>query len=331
MQKRKLGQQGLEVSALGLGCMGMSWAYGAPDEAESMRTLHRAVELGVNFWDTAELYGPFTNEELIGRALKTIPRDKIIIATKFAFTFDSKGEPAELNSSPAHIKKSVEGSLKRLGTDYIDLYYQHRLDPKTPIEDTVGAMADLVKAGKVRYLGLSEVGSGTLHRAHAVHPISALQSEYSLWERGIEEKILPTLRELGIGFVPYSPVGRGFLTGKINSVSDFGKADRRAAYPRFQPENFTHNLKLVEMVKEMAAKYQATPAQVALAWLLNQGDDIVPIPGTKHVKYLEENSQAASLNLPQSAWSELDAALTSFHVVGARYPESLMKMVDPSE
>lgn len=311
--------------------MGMSWAYGKPEDAESIRVLHRALELGVNFWDTAEIYGPFSNEELIGRALKGKARDQVVIATKFAWEFGPGGERTRLNSSPAHIKKTIEGSLKRLGTDYIDLYYQHRLDPNTPIEDTVGALADLVKTGKVRYIGLSEVGPGTIRRAHKVHPISAIQSEYSLWERGVEEKVLPTLRELGIGFVPYSPMGRGFLTGKIQSMDDLEEGDWRRHNPRFQGENLKHNLRIVEEVRKIASAHSATPAQVALAWLLRQGPDIVPIPGTKRVKYLEENAQAASLNLPASAWTELDRHLAAFKTAGTRYPEDALKLIDTTE
>ncbi len=260
MQKRKLGSQGLEVSALGLGCMGMSYAYGHPDDAESLRVLDRALELGINFWDTAEMYGPFTNEELLGRALKGKPRQDVIIATKFAWKFGPKGEQVGLDGSPSHIRQSIEGSLKRLGTDYIDLYYQHRLDPDTPVEETVGALADLVKEGKVRYIGLSEVGPGTIRRAHAVHPLTAVQSEYSLWERGVEEKVLPALRELGIGFVAYSPMGRGFLTGRITCVNDLVESDWRRNNPRFQGENCVRNLKLVEIVKDISAGHGATPS-----------------------------------------------------------------------
>lgn len=331
MQTRKLGTQGLEVPALGLGCMGMSWAYGGRDDNESLRVLRRALELGVNFWDTAEIYGPFTNEELLGRALKEIPRPRVIIATKFAFKIGPKGEMAGLDSSPAHIKESIEGSLKRLGTDYIDLYYQHRLDPNTPIEDTVGAMADLIKAGKVRYIGLSEVGPGIIRRAHAVHPLSVVQSEYSLWERGVEEKVLPALRQLGIGLVAYSPLGRGFLTAKIKSLADLEEADWRRNNPRFVGENFAHNFKLVEVVQEIASAYKVTPAQVALTWVLRQGQDIVPIPGTKRVKYLEENAGAAVVKLPEAAWSALNKVLASFKTAGQRYPEEAMRMLDSTE
>jgi aryl-alcohol dehydrogenase-like predicted oxidoreductase len=250
------------------------------------------------------------------------------IATKFAWRFNEKGQPIELDGSPAHIKKMIDGSLKRLGTDYIDLYYQHRLDPKTPIEDTVGAMADLVRMGKIRHIGLSEVGPGTIRRAHAVHPLTAVQSEYSLWERGVEEAVLPTLRELGIGFVAYSPLGRGFLAGRFKSVNDLEESDWRRNNPRFQAENFQHNMELVRIVKEIAAANDATPAQVALAWLLRQGSEVVPIPGTKQVRYLEENAQTVDLQLPPSAWSALDRALASFKVAGLRYPEAAMRSID---
>ena len=331
MQKRKLGKQGLEVSALGLGCMGMSWAYGKADDAESIRVLHRSLELGINFWDTAEMYGPFRNEELLGRALKGKKRQEIIIATKFAWLFNDKNEATGLDSTPAHIKESIEGSLKRLGTDYIDLYYQHRLDPKTPIEDTVGALAALVKQGKVRYIGLSEVGSGIIRRAHAVHPVTAVQSEYSLWERNLEEKVLPAMRELGFGLVPFSPMGRGFLTGSIKDLKKLDASDWRQNNPRFQVENLEHNFKLVEMVKEIASAHNVTPGQVALAWILRQGKDIVPIPGTTHVRHLEENAKAADLNLPEGAWSAIDKAVASFRTAGERYTDSQMKTIDRTE
>jgi aryl-alcohol dehydrogenase-like predicted oxidoreductase len=328
MQKRRLGRQGLEVSSLGLGCMGMSFAYGPADDAESIRVLSRSLELGINFWDTAEIYGPYKNEELLGRALKNISRRQVIIATKFAFKFSPAGERIGLDSSPAHIKETIEGSLKRLGTDYIDLYYQHRLDPNTPIEDTMGALTDLIKAGKIRYIGLSEVGPGTIRRAHAVYPLTVVQSEYSLWERGVEEKVLPTLRELGIGLVAYSPIGRGFLSGRFKSANDLVESDWRRNNPRFKEDNFNHNLELVSIIKEIAAVNNATPAQIALAWLLKQGQNIVPIPGTKHIKYLEENAQASNLSLPDSAWATLNKKLDSFHTAGSRYPEEMMKFID---
>ena len=330
MHERKLGRQGLQVSTLGLGCMGMSWAYGPADETESLRVLHRSLEIGINFWDTAEIYGPYTNEELVGRALKTVRRDKVMVATKFAFRIEN-GQMAGMDSSPAHIKEAVEGSLKRLGTDYIDLYYQHRLDPATPIEDTVGAMADLVKAGKVRYIGLSEVGPGTIRRANAVHPLTAVQTEYSLWEQGVNKKVLPALRELGIGLVAYSPIGRGFLSGKIRSLDDLSTDDWRRNNPRFQGDNFQHNFRLVEAVRSVAAANNVTPAQVALAWVLREGSDIVPIPGTRHVQYLEENAAAETLTLPDSAWLELEQALASFHTAGLRYPEPAMHALDTTD
>jgi aryl-alcohol dehydrogenase-like predicted oxidoreductase len=331
MHKRKLGRQGLEVSALGLGCMGMSFAYGHPDDAASLRVLRRALDLGISFWDTAELYGPFSNEELIGRMLKEVPRQRVTIATKFAWRFGPHGEQLALDSSPAQVRRSLEGSLRRLGTDHLDLYYQHRLDPAVPIEETVGALGDLVREGKVRFIGLSEVGPAIVRRAHAVHPLSVVQSEYSLWERGVEEKLLPVLRELGIGLVAYSPVGRGFLTGRIKSPEDLEASDWRRSNPRFQPENLAHNLSLVQAVQQIAAAHEATPAQVALAWLLRRGSDIVPIPGTKHVRYLEENAQAVGLALPEEVWGELERALASFAVAGERYPAEALRYIDSSE
>jgi len=331
MEARKLGRQGLEVSALGLGCMGMSWAYGGSDESECIRVIHHALDIGVNFFDTAETYGPFKNEELIGRALKGKRREDVIIATKFAWKFGPNNEQIALDSSPANIKRSVEGSLRRLGTSYIDLYYQHRLDPNTPIEDTVDAMADLVKQGKVRYIGLSEVGPGTIRRAHKVHPLSAVQSEYSLWTRGVEEKVLPALRELGIGLVAYSPIGRGFLTGKIRSINDLSESDWRRNNPRFQGDNFQHNFKLTETIEKVASSYRTAAAQVALRWVLGRGNDIVPIPGTRHIDYLDENVQALDLRLPETVWSDLDRQVRSFRVAGPRYPEAAMKMLDTTE
>ena len=330
LPKRKLGKASpLEVSALGLGCMGMSWAYGPANDAESLRVLHRALELGVNFWDTAEIYGPFVNEELLAKALKQTAREKVVIATKFAWEFNEKGERTKLDSSPAHIKKAVEGSLKRLGTDYLDLYYQHRLDPNTPIEETVGAVADLINAGKVRHLGLSEVGEATIRRAHRTHPITAIQSEYSLWERGVEAKVLPTLKELGIGFVPYSPIGRGFLSGKIQKLEDLDASDWRRTNPRFGEANLKHNLTLVTEVNALAERMGASPTQIALAWLLKQGEFIVPIPGTKRVSYLEENSAAAFLNVSEAQWAPLEAMLKTFHTAGDRYTADMMKLLDP--
>jgi aryl-alcohol dehydrogenase-like predicted oxidoreductase len=326
--KRKLGSQGLIVPSLGLGCMGMSWAYGKPDDEESLRTLRRSVEIGMGFWDTAEIYGPFKNEELLGKALKDVGRDNVIVATKFAWEFGPKGERLGLNSKPAHIKEAVEGSLKRLGTDHIDLYYQHRVDPNTPIEDTMQALADLVKAGKIRYVGLSEAGTETIRRAHAVHPVSALQSEYSLWEKGVEDQILPLLKELEIGFVPYSPMGRGFLTGTFNSTSDFSEGDSRLNGPRFQGENFEHNMRLVEEVRAFAESQSATPAQVTLAWLLRQGENIVPIPGTKRVKYLEQNAASVNLEISEKAWTEFDEKVRSFKTAGTRYAPEQMKLLN---
>lgn len=325
MEKRKLGKQGLEVSALGLGCMGMSFAYGKADEGESLKTLHRSLELGINFWDTAESYGPFLNEELLAKALKG-KRDKVVLATKIAWK-DGKPSPDNLDGSPANVRKAVEGCLRRLGTDHIDLLYLHRKDPKVPIEETVGAMAQWVREGKVKYLGLSEVGPQTLRKAHAVHPLSALQSEYSLWETNVEEKILPTVRELGIGFVPFSPVGRGFLAGELKKPEDFAENDMRRNVPRFQGENFKENLKLVDEVKKLAARKKATASQIALAWLLHQGKDIVPIPGTTKVKHLEENARAAEIRLTADDLSEIKKILGRIRVAGARYGEAMAKMV----
>ena len=328
MQKRTLGKDGLVVSALGLGCMGMSYAYGPADEKESLRVLDRAKELGITFFDTAEVYGPYANEDLLGRWLKNKNRAEVVIATKFGFTWGADGRPNGVDSKPAHIRQSVEGSLKRLGTDYIDLYYQHRLDRETPIEETVGALKELVQAGKIRHIGLSEVGPDTIRRAHKTHPVTALQSEYSLWDRGVEEKILPTLRELEIGFVPFSPLGRGFLSGKMTSLSTLDQNDFRQSLPRFQDENVEHNLQLVTFLQKLAERYAVTPAQIALAWLLRCGNDIVPIPGTKRVNYLEENVKATDVALAESVWTQLDAFLLSFQSKGQRYPESVLKMID---
>jgi len=297
MKTRKLGQ--LEVSALGLGCMGMSEFYGDRDEAESIATLHRALDLGVNFLDTADMYGPFTNEELVGRAICD-RRDQVVLATKFGNVRTAEGGWGGVNGQPEYVKQCCDASLKRLGVDVIDLYYQHRVDPTVPIEDTIGAMAELVQAGKVRYLGMSEAAPATIRRACAVHPITALQSGYSLWSRDPEDEILPTVRELGIGFVPYSPLERGFLTGAFQSPDDLAPDDYRSHSPRFQGENFDKNLALVDRVKEIAAEKGVTPAQLALAWLLGQGDDSVPIPGTKRRKYLEENVAWRSPSPPLS-------------------------------
>jgi aryl-alcohol dehydrogenase-like predicted oxidoreductase len=323
---RRLGSQGLEVSALGLGCMGMSQSYGVPDDRESLATLHRAIELGVTFLDTAEAYGPFTNEELVGRALEG-RRDQVVIATKFGFRFQGN-ELAGTDSRPEHVREVAEASLRRLRTDRIDLLYQHRVDPAVPIEDVVGAMADLVREGKVRFLGLSEAGEATIRRAHAVHPISALQSEYSLWERNLERDIIPVLRELGIGLVAFSPLGRGFLTGTARRAEEYPEGDYRRGDPRFQGANFDANMRAASTVDEIARSRQATPAQVALAWLLARGDDVVPIPGTKRRRFLEENAAAASLRLSAEEVERLDRALPPDAVAGPRYNERMMAFID---
>lgn len=331
MQRRKLGTRGLTVSALGLGCMGMTEVYGAIDDAESIATIHRAIELGVNFFDTAEVYGPYVNEELLGRALGGQfkgKREQVIIATKFGFDLTSKERFSAVDSRPEQVLKVADESLKRLGTDYIDLFYQHRVDPSVPIEDTVGAMAQLVKQGKVRYLGLSEASASTIRRAHAVHPISALQSEYSIWERNLESEIIPLLRELGIGLVPYCPLGRGFLTGAAPRLESTMETDFRRRDPRFQGENYDRNLRLVEEVTAIAKRRGATAAQVALAWVLQKGEDIVPIPGTKRRKYLEENVKAASVELTSEEMRQLDALGAPGEVAGPRYAEPFMKLVD---
>jgi aryl-alcohol dehydrogenase-like predicted oxidoreductase len=337
---RKLGREGLEVSSLGLGCMGMSQSYGPTDERESIATIHRAIELGVTLFDTAEVYGPFTNEELVGRALAG-KRDQVLIATKFGWRIDGGGagtgsgtgesldiKPIGLDSRPEHVRRAVEGSLRRLRTDHIDLLYQHRVDPAVPIEDVVGVMSDLVREGKARYLGLSEAGESNIRRAHAVHPISALQSEYSLWERNLEERIIPLIRELGIGLVPFSPLGRGFLTGTAKRAEEYPDDDYRRGDPRFQGENFEANMRAARTVRDMAERKRATPAQIALAWLLHRGDDIVPIPGTKRRRYLEENVAAASIDLGAEEMRELDAALPPGKVAGPRYNERQMQYVD---
>ena len=323
MKQRTLGTQGLVVSELGLGCMGMTFAYGSADENEAIATIHRAIDLGITLFDTAEIYGPYTNEELVGKAIAG-RRDQLVIATKFGFAF-GPGRERGVDGSPANAKKVADESLRRLNIDTIDLYYQHRRDPKVPIEETVGAMKELVDAGKVRYLGLSEVGPETLRRANAVHPISALQSEYSLWERGIEERVLPALRELGIGLVPYSPLGRGFLTGAL-ALDSLEADDFRRTNPRFSAENARKNQALVDVVRGVAARRGATPAQVALAWVLAQGDDIVPIPGTKRVRYLEDNAGAVDVRLTADDLREL-AALEA-NVAGERYTEQGMSMIE---
>lgn len=322
MEQRKLGTQGLTVSALGLGCMGMSFAYGAADESEAIATIHRALDLGVNFLDTAEVYGPYTNERLVGRALRG-RRTGVVVATKFGFRIGNGTRGVD--GTPENAKRVADESLGRLGIDTIDLYYQHRRDPSVPIEETVGAMKELVEAGKVRYLGLSEVGPETLRRANAVHPISALQSEYSLWERRVEKEILPAARELRIGFVPYSPLGRGFLTGTVN-VDALEENDFRRSNPRFSKESVEANERIVQVVRDVARQCDATPAQVALAWVLSRGNDVVPIPGTKRVRYLEENVGALDLRLTQEQLAQLDALAAQ--TAGERYTPEMMKLVE---
>jgi aryl-alcohol dehydrogenase-like predicted oxidoreductase len=328
LARRKLGRHGLEVSAIGLGCMGMSQSYGPADETESIATLHRAIELGCDFFDTAQVYGPLTNERLLGRALKG-RREKVIIATKFGFRFDGdKQVGIETTSRDADIIAAVNGSLRRLDTDYIDLLYQHRVDPAVPIEQVAGTVAELVKQGKVRYFGLSEAGVSNIRRANAVHPVSALQSEYSLWERNLEAQIIPVLRELGIGLVPFSPLGRGFLTGAVTRAEEYPEGDFRRGDPRYQGENFDANISAARIVGDVAKSKGATPAQIALAWVLHKGEDFVPIPGTKRRKYLEDNVAADSIRLDATQIKRLDDALAPGAISGKRYSDRMMTTID---
>ena len=320
MNKRLLGAQGLEVSELGLGCMGMSEFYGTGDEDESIATIHRAIELGITFLDTADMYGPFTNEKLVGKAIFD-RRDEVVLATKFGNEREEDGTRLGVNGKPDYVRRACDASLERLGVDHIDLYYQHRVDAETPVEDTWGAMKELVEAGKVRYLGISEAAPETIRKAHGVHPITAVQTEYSLWSRDVEDEILPTCRELGIGFVAYSPLGRGFLTGQIRSFEDLPEDDYRRGSPRFQGENFEKNLELVDRVNEIASEKGVAPSQLALAWLSHQGEDIVPIPGTKRRKYLEENAAAADVELTDEDLKRIDEVAPHGAAAGERYPD----------
>ena len=327
MQKRNLGSEGLAVSELGLGCMGMSEFYGTTDEDESIATIRRAIDLGVTFLDTADMYGPFTNEKLVGKAIQG-RREEVQLATKFGNVRGEDGSFRGVRGDAEYVRECCDASLRRLGVDHIDLYYQHRVDPETPIEETVGAMKELVEAGKVRYLGLSEAGTETIRKAHAVHPISALQSEYSLFTRDVEDEVLPTLRELGIGFVPYSPLGRGFLTGRFKSIEDMPEEDTRSArFPRFAEENFMKNVELADRVREVAEGKGVTPGQLALAWLLAQGTDIVPIPGTKRRRYLEENAGASGVELTEEDLRRIEEAMPRGSAAGERYSEEMMRAV----
>jgi len=320
MEERKLGTEGLTVSVMGLGCMGMSEFYGASNEDEAIATIRRALDLGVTFLDTADMYGPFTNEKLVGKAIRG-RRDAVVVATKFGNMRGEDGAFLGISGHPDYVRKACDDSLQRLGVDVIDLYYQHRVDTKTPIEDTVGAMKELVTAGKVRYLGLSEAAPATIRRAHAVHPISALQTEYSLWTRDAEDEVLPTVRELGIGFVAYSPLGRGFLTGRIKTMDDLEPDDYRRRSPRLQGENFAKNLDLVAKIEELAREKRVTPSQLALAWVLHRGNDIVPIPGTKHVRYLEENVRALDVHFSDEELRRIDEVAPKGITAGDRYPD----------
>lgn len=328
IRKRKLGNQGLEVSAIGLGCMGMSQSYGPADELESIKTLHRAVELGCNFFDTAEGYGPHINEELLGRAFNG-RRDHVILATKFGFRFENgKQMGSERDSRPQSIRKAVEGSLHRLNTDHIDLLYQHRVDRSVPMEEVADTVADLIKAGKVRFWGLSEAGVSNIRRAHAICPVTALQSEYSLWERNLEENVIPVLNELGIGLVPFCPLGRGFLTGKVRQAEDYPEGDTRRADPRYQGDNFEANVQATKLVRELAEAKNVKPGQIALAWLLHKGQNIVPIPGTKHAAHLEENLASDSIRLSADDMQALNSAMCKGKISGNRYPDWVMETID---